>query len=152
MKAYRSPSSKWFAIAAIICGMMLLIGIIFALAKVENVGLPIGFILSGGMLGILFLCCYLADKSRVLIINTDKISLPRGAQINGKLVFRKTVIKISEIKFVEKNLYKGDGVYSQDTYFYTLGLTDGKNVTVTLYSFGKQAEQEIWDTLKRLSL
>ena len=136
------------AIAILICGAVVLIGIIIAFAGVKNIGLPIGFILLGGLLGVIFLACFFAEKSRALIINTDNVIFPRGAEKNGKTVFQKTVVRICDIGYVESKFHKGDKLISNDCFFYTLRLKDGTSVTVTLYAYGKEAEKEIWETIK----
>lgn len=148
MKRYASRATKLFAIATLICGAVVLIGIIIAFAGVKNIGLPIGFILSGGFLGAIFFACFFAEKSRALIINTDKVIFPRGAEKNGKQFFKKTVVRISDIRSVESKFYKGDGIISGDCFFYTFKLKDGTSITVTLYEYGKEAEKEILETIK----
>jgi len=136
-------------IITLICGAVLLTGIILAFLEVANIALPIGLIMMGGLLGVLFFTCFLAEQGRYLIIDADRIVFPRGAEINGKTVFQKMIVKINEIASVEINSFKGDGLIAKDTNFYTLRLTDGKKVTVTLYSYGKEAEKEILETIKR---
>ena len=148
MKRYSSRGTKLFAIAALICGVVLLIGIILAFADIENIGLPIGVILLGGMLGIISLACFLAEKSRTLIIDIDKVIFPKGAEINRKTAFSKTVVKTCEIHSVESKFHKGNKIISDDCFFYTLKLKDGTNITVTLYSYGKKAEKEIFEAIK----
>lgn len=148
MKRYASRATKLFAIATLICGAVVLIGIIIAFAGVKNIGLPIGFILSGGFLGVIFFACFFAEKSRALIINTDKVIFPRGAEKNGQQFFKKTVVRISDIRSVESKFYKGDGIISGDCFFYTFKLKDGTSITVTLYEYGKEAEKEILETIK----
>ena len=148
MKRYTSRATKLLAIVALICGTVVLMGIILAFAGVQNIGLPIGFILLGGLLGAIFLACWLAEKSRVLIISAGQIIFPRGAEINGKSVFQKTVVKTSEISSAETHSFKGDGLIAKDTDFYTLSLTNGRKITLTLYHYGKEAEKEIWETIK----
>ncbi len=149
MKKYTSRVVKLLAIAFLACVAVLLTGIALLFAKIENMGLPICFILLGGLSGILFLTCFLAEKSRALIIDADKIIFPRGAMINGKMIFKKTVIKMCEIKSVESSIYKGDRLISKDTYFHTLKIRDGRNVTVTLNAYGREAEKEILETIKK---
>ena len=148
MKKYTSQATKWLMIVSLICGVVLLTGIIFAFAGIGNIGLPIGLIMMGGLLGILFFSCFLAEKSRALIINADQITFPRGAEINGKTVFQKTTIQTTQIRSVETKFYPGDGVIAKDTNFYTLRLKDGTSVTFTLYAYGKEAEKEILETIK----
>ena len=63
MKRYASRATKLFAIATLICGAVVLIGIIIAFAGVKNIGLPIGFILSGGFLVSYFLLVFLPKKA-----------------------------------------------------------------------------------------
>lgn len=149
MKKYTSQATKWFMVVTLICSVVLLTGIILAFMELKDIGFPVGLILMGGLLGVIFFSCFLAEKSRSLTIGADRIVFPRGAQINGKTVLQKTVVKISEISSVEIKSFKGDGFISKDTNFYTLRLADSKKVTVTLYSYGKETEKEILETIKR---
>ena len=148
MKRYTSRTTKVLSIAVLICEAVVMIGIILTFAGVENVWLPICFILLGGLLGVIFLACFLAEKSRALIIDTDKIIFPRGAEKNGKTVFQKTVVRICDLDSVESKLRKGDKIISDDCFFYTFRLKDGTSITVTLYAYGKEAEKEILETIK----
>ena len=148
MKKYISKATKPLLFVALICCALLVIGIILAFAGVENVWLPICFMLLGGLLGVIFLACFLAEKSRTLIIDTDKIIFPRGAEKNGKTVFQKTVVRICDLDSVESKLRKGDKIISDDCFFYTFRLKDGTSITVTLYAYGKEAEKEILETIK----
>ena len=148
MKKYTSQATKWLMIVSLICGVVLLTGIIFAFAGIGNIGVLIGLILMGGLLGIIFFSCFIAEKSRALIINADQITFPRGSEINGKTVFQKTTIQTTQIRSVETKFYPGDGVIAKDTNFYTLRLKDGTRVTFTLYAYGKEAEKEILETIK----
>ena len=148
MKKYTSQATKWLMIVSLICGVVLLTGIIFAFAGIGNIGVLIGLILMGGLLGIIFFSCFIAEKSRALIINADQITFPRGVEINGKTVFQKTTIQTTQIRSVETKFYPGDGVIAKDTDFYTLRLKDGTSVTFTLYAYGKEAEKEILETIK----
>lgn len=149
MKKYTSRATRWMAVASLICGAVLLAGIIFALVGVENIGVHVGFISLGALLGIVFLSCYLAEKSRVLIIDEDKIIFPRGASVDGKMVFGKTVVRISEIQSVETVYHRGDGLISKDTNFYALRLSDGRKVAVTLYAYGDDQAKEILDIIRK---
>ena len=148
MKKYFSRALKWLMVVSLICGVVLLTGIILAFAGAENIGLPIGLILMGGLLGVIFFVCFLIEISRTLIMDTDRVIFPRGAEINGKTAFQKTVVRICDIGSVESKFHKGDKIISNDCFFYTLRLKDGTSVTVTLYAYGKEAEKEIWETLK----
>lgn len=149
MKKYTSQATRWLMIVTLICGIVLLTGIILAFTELKIIGVPIGLIMMGGLLGVIFFSCLLAEKGRSLIIGADWIVFPRGAEINGKTVFQRTVVKTSEIRSVEIKSFKGDGLIAKDTDFYTLKLTDGRKITVTLYCYGKEAEKEIFEAIKR---
>ena len=148
MKKYTSKATKWLMVVTFVCCVLLFTGIILILMEVANIGLLIGLILMGGLLGIIFFSCFLAEKGRVLIISADQIVFPRGIEINGKSAFQRTVVKTSEINSVEISSYKGDGLIAKTTIFYTLRLTDGRKITVTLYHYGKEAEKEILEAIK----
>ena len=91
MKKYTSRATKWLIVVSLICGVVLLTGIILAFAGIGNIGLPIGLIMMGGLLGILFFSCFLAEKSRVLIISAGQIIFHREtlnkSSAAGKLIF-----------------------------------------------------------------
>ena len=148
MKKYSSRAATWLMVFSLICGIILLTGIIVAFTDIENIGLPIGLILMGGLLGVIFFTCFLAEKSRILIMDKDRVIFPRGAYINGKSAFQKTIVRICDISSVKRKFHRGDRIISDDCFFYTLRLKDGTSVTVTLYAYGKEAEKEIWEALK----
>lgn len=147
MKKYTSHATKWLAIFAVVSIVMLLIGIILIIVNFSNTDLQFGLTMSGGLMSVLFLTCFFADKSRCLTISNDKIILPRGADNNGKIVFKKTIISIDKISSIESRLYKGN-LFSKDTYFHMLKLKDGTKISFTLYAYGKEAEKEILKTIK----
>lgn len=89
MKKYSSRAVKWLIVVSLICGVVLLTGIILAFAGIENIGLPIGLILMGGLLGVIFFGCFLAEKSRTLIMDTDRVIFPRGCRNKWKGSFSK---------------------------------------------------------------
>lgn len=152
MKRYASRATKWSMIVTLICGVVLLAGIVLTFLEVTNIGLSIGLIMMGGLLGILFFVCFLSEQGRCLIIEADWVVFPRGAEINGKTVFRKTVVRSSEIRSVEIKSFQGDGLIAKDTDFYTLRLTDGRKITLTLYHYGKEAEKEIFEAIKHFTV
>lgn len=147
MKKYVSQATKRLGTIALSFGVVLFVGIMLAFVKMTVVS--IAMIALGGMFGILFLSCFLADKSRVLIIDPEKIIFPRGADKNGKTVLQKTIVKFCDIGSVDTKLYKGDGLVSEDTSFHTINLKDGTKITVTLYAYGKEAEKEILGAMKQ---
>ena len=104
----------------------------------------------GGLMSILFLPCFLAEKSRHLTIDDEKIVLPRGAKINEKTSFRRIIINTNEIRSIKSELHKGDGIIAKDTLFHTLTLNDGTRIKFTLYAYGKDAEDKILEAIKKL--
>ena len=149
MKRYTSCATKWLAILTIISVAVLIAGIICILAHSSNVGLQVGLTMLGALMSILFFSCFFAEKSRYLTIDNEKVILPRGAHINEKMSFRKTVININEIHSIKSELYKGDGIISKDTLFHTLKLKDGTAIKFTLYAYGKDAEKEILESIEK---
>ena len=150
MKKYTSRGTKWFAILTIISVAILIVGIVCILSHSSNVGLQIGLTMLGGLMSILFLSCFLADKSRYLTIDDEKIVLPRGANINEKTSFNRIIINTNEIRSIKSELHKGDGIVAKDTLFHTLTLDDGTRIMFTLYAYGKDAEDEILAAIKKL--
>ena len=147
MRKYISRATKKLAIVTIISLVILLIGITFIVTNSLDIGF--GLTISGGLMSVLFLSCFWAEKNRCLIMEKDKIILPRGAIIDEKLSFQKKIISRVDIITVESKLYKGDGLIAKDTYFYMLKLKNGTKITFTLYSFGKEAEKEIIEDIKK---
>ena len=150
MKKYTSRATKWLAILTIISVAVLIAGIICILSHSSNVGLQIGLTMLGGLMSILFLSCFLADKSWYLTIDDEKIVLPRGANINEKTSFRRIYINKNEIRSIKSELHKGDGIIAKDTLFHTLTLNDGTRIKFTLYDYGKDTEDEILEAIKKL--
>ena len=148
MKRYISRATKWLAGLTIVFVVIFAAGIVCIIANISNVDVQIGLTLLGAPMSILFFVCYLAEKSRALVIDENTITLPRGADKNGKMVFQKTVIRLDEIRSVDSKLHKGDGIIAGDCFFHTLKLTDGTEVTVTLYAYGKDEERKIIDIIR----
>ena len=150
MKKYTSSASKRLMMFTLISCAVFSTGIVLAFADVANIVLPIVLILTGGLLGIIFFSCFLAEKSRSLVIRADRIVFPRGAEVNQKTVFQKTVVMTNDIRSIEIKRCTGDRLITKDTNFYLLKLKDGNTVAVTLYQYGKEAEKEIFETIKSL--
>ena len=147
MKKYVSRAAKWLAFYTIISVLMLMIGVILIIVKLSDAGF--GITVLGAMMSILFLCIYFAERSRWLTIDDFEIVLPRGASNNGKTVPERTIIKINEIVSVESKFYKGDKIITGDCYFHTLKLRNNTKITFTLYAYGKEAEREIIEVIKK---
>ena len=149
MKKYTSRAVKWLALVAVISIAILSAGVICIIIDSANVGLQVGLTMLGGLMTILFLSCFFAEKSRYLTIDDKRIVLPRGADKNEKISFNRTIINTNEIRSIRSELYKGDGIISKDTLFHTLTLNDGTRIKFTLYSYGKDAEDEILEAIKK---
>ena len=148
MKRYTSRATKGLAIATLTSVAIFAVGIVLIVVNATTVGLQIGATGFGGLMSILFISCFFAERSRSLIITTDTFTFPRGADVNGKTVFQKTVVKKSDIFTLESKFHKGDGIISGDCFFHTLKLKNGTNITVTLYAYGQEAEKEILEMIQ----
>lgn len=149
MKKYISGSTKILGIITLITAVMFITGIVLTVIDFENFSLQLFFTLIGGMLSLIFLPCYLAERSRTLVIDADKITFPKGAQRNGKTSLKKTVVKFEEISSIKSDFYKGDKVISKDCFFHKLKLKNGTEITITLYHYGKEAENEILEIIQK---
>ena len=150
MKKYTSRATKWLAILTIISVAVLIAGIICILSHSSNVGLQIGLTMLGGLMSILFLSCFLVEKSRYVTKKKKKIVLPRCANINEKTSFNRIIINTNEIRSIKSELHKGDGIITKDTLFHTLTLDDGTRIMFTLYAYSKDVEDEILAAIKKL--
>ena len=148
MKRYDSQAIKYMAILSFISIVTLIAGVVLVVANVSNTGLKIGLIAAGGSLSILFIGCYLAERSRYLIIDDAIIDLPRGAILNGKMVFKRIAIDIDDISSIESKLLKGDRIVTKNGHFYSLRMKDKSIITFTLYAYGKKSETDIVTTIR----
>ena len=89
MKKYRSIYAKWFAVPAVISALVLIIGVFMLISGYPNSTASFALIFIGSIMGMLFFACFLSEKSRVLIIDTDKVIFPRGVRRNSKLISKK---------------------------------------------------------------
>ncbi len=81
-----------------------------------------------------------------LVIDDEKIVFPITSIPN--VLFRKNVVKFSDIESVEAILCKGDGIITTDSYFYKFILVNGVKFTENLRAkYGKKHEKEIVDFL-----
>ena len=156
MKKYTSRVTKWVAFPTIIGMLTLVVGIVLMIIKLSDIGVK--FTSIGGAISTISLPIYFDEKSRWLTIDDSKIDLPRGASINGKIDFERTVIKIDEIVSVEREFHKGDGitigsffgvVTHVDCFINTIKLKDNTEIVFNLYAYGKKAENEIIETLRK---
>ncbi len=149
MKKYKSRNANGFGIAAIGCAVILIAGIFMLIFGYPDSMASFALIFIGSLMGIMFFAIFLSEKSRVLIIDTDKIILLRGVEKNGKIIGKKTVVKFDEMNSFECESYKGDGIFTGDTNIYTLKLRGSVRMTMTLYCYGKDEEDEIYETIRQ---
>ena len=161
MKKYVSSSQKWLLLCLIVFVMILIADVIIFVFKLVSTSVYVPLTIFSFLLFILFLAIFFAEKSRYLTVDDRQITLPRGAIINGKTAFSKTLIEFDSVCSFESKFRKGDhgvfaliisllgGVYAKDTTFYSIKLINGDTVTFTLYEFGKESETEIVSAIKR---
>ncbi len=139
MKKYYSASLKKIATVTALC---LAISVILMFVKELD---SLFFII---WMDILCFIVYFAEKSRYLIIDHEKVLFPRGVG-NGKKFFQRTTVKFCDIQSFESKLIKQDDIFlGTGEYFdHTLTLKDGTILSVYLYSYGKEAEMEIVETI-----
>lgn len=148
MKKYVSRAVKRSAIFVLIGAAILIAGVALIVLNVQNIELPITLISAGGAIDVISLCVFLGEKSRYLTIDTEKIILPRGAQVNGKIAFERTVVNMNDIGSLTLEFHKGDAIIALDTNFYVLCLKNGTKIRFTLFSYGKDSEAEIYEIIK----
>ena len=87
MKKYVSRATMCLGIIALLCGVALLVGSILAFVNTSMASIVM--IALGGVFGILFLICFLAEKSRALIIDTEKIIFPEEQTKTERWFFKR---------------------------------------------------------------
>lgn len=161
MKKYVSSSLKILLPCLIFFGIVLFAAVLMLFLELVSSSIAVQLTIFAFPLFILFLLIFFAEKSRYLTVDDRQITLPRGAIINGKTAFSKTLIEFDSVCSFESKFRKGDhgvfaliisllgGVNAKDTTFYSIKLINGDTVTFTLYEFGKNSEKEIVSTIKR---
>jgi hypothetical protein len=151
MKKYTPKSVKVLLFLILINILMLPICFSLIFFDFLDPVLIIGLLVLFVFLALFFLCCLLAVKSRWLLIDDNKIILPRGTEHNNELFYKRTVVKICDIDSIECHLYDGDTLaflYNANSQFYTLKLKDGTRITFHLSDYDENAEKEIIETIK----
>lgn len=161
MKKYVSSSLKWLLLCLIVFVMILIAAVVIFVFKLVSTSVSVPLTIFSFLLFILFLAIFFAEKSRYLTVDDRQITLPRGAIINGKTAFSKTLIEFDFVCSFESKFRNGDhgvfaliisllgGVNAKDTTFYSIKLINDDTVTFTLYEFGKESETEIVSAIKR---
>ena len=150
MKKYTPCDAKWYAAVAAACAVALIVGLVLLVAGNQNDSLIFCLIGLGGFFSLLFFGVFLAEKSRFLVIDDQKIIFPRGATQNGKLAWQRTTVNRADLISMERELHRGDPLIdSKDCFCYILTLKDGTKVSVHLYAYGKNGEKEIAETIRQ---
>ena len=143
MKKYTSIELRKSAIVAVLFLAVTLIGLIPAFVN----GLALDFLLAFTWLPVLFVGCYFATRSRYLTLDEEKVSFPRGVG-NGIRFFQRTTVNFCDVQSLVSELKKGDGFITGDCLWYTMTMKDGTKISFYLYEYGKEAEQEIIETIR----
>lgn len=149
MKKYRSRYAKGFAVPAVISCIALIVGIFMLIFGYPDSSVSCCLIILGGIFSGTFLPIFISELSTFLIIDTDKVIFPRGVKKNDKAILKKSVVKFDEMNSFECESYKGDGIFTGDTNIYTLKLKGSVRMTMTLYCYGKDEEDEIYETIRQ---
>ena len=158
MKKYRSSGTKILAVIAAVCVCMLIAGMIAG----DSFSYTYELTLLGGGFGIIFVPVFIAERSRYLIIDEEKVIFPPGCNQNEKLVFQRLEVRFDEICSVKIDFHKGESEFMAivwglfgltsvgDQYSYTLNLIDDTKIEVgCLYQYGEKAEKEISEMICR---
>lgn len=146
MKKYRRSSVKVFAALAALCALMIIAGIVLVLYIPGQLHWILFLLGTGISMGIVFSAILIPCARNYLLLDDEKIVLPITHA--PRLRLKRNPIAFREIKGIKVTTYQGDGVISKDTTIYRFILNNGLEFTVTFYSYGKEAEQEIVAHLK----
>lgn len=146
MKKYVSVELRKTAIVAIILSAAALIGLIVTFTEgfLSEAFILTLFLL---LLALLFWVCWLAEKSRYLTVDEEKVSFPRGVG-NGIRFFQRTTVYFRDVQTIVSELKKGDGFITGDSLWHTMTMRDGTAISFYLYEYGKEAEREIIETIQ----
>ena len=148
MKKYTPIATKWLAALSLICGAMVVVGIVLGFMESGDSDVFLLLTFMGTMLGIVFFPAFLASRTRYLLIDEKAIVLPRGAAVNGKVTLgKRTVIQRKDILSLSSQYYRAPLILKiladADQTYHTITLKDGTSIRFQLYEYGKKAEKEI---------
>ena len=146
MKKY-SPFTMNFVFVICILAFLIIFTMSIFIVGFSLYSVTLGIIAGSAFASLILLFCRFYLRSSTLIIDEEKITLPRGADINGKTAFSNTTIMLNEIHTIESRLLKGIIGFSKDTYFHTITLNNGTKITITLFAYGIR-EKEILEVLQ----
>ncbi len=155
MKKYTPIATKWLAVLSLICGVMVVVGIVLGFIESGVSDVLLLLICMGTMLGIVFFPAFLASRTRYLLIDEKTIVLPRGTAVNGKVTLRKrTVIQRKDILSLSSQYYRAPLILKiladhADQTYHTITLKDGTSIRFQLSEYGKKAEKEILAIIRR---
>lgn len=140
MKKHTPAALKRITVLLILSLIVFIVGVFLALTRLSSTVTAVIVIAVGGILSVFLLILFFAERSRSLVIDSEKIVFPRTW--DGK-----AVVYFSKIESVDRLRFKGDNVISKDCFLYRLRLRDGKTHDFYLYQYGKAAENEIFQLI-----
>ena len=149
MKKYTPIATKWLAAISLICGAMVVVGIVLGFMESGDSDVVLLLISMGTMLGIIVFPVFLASRTRYLLIDEKTIILPRGTAVNGKVTLgKRTVIQRKDILSLSSQYYRAPLILKiladhADQTYHTITLKDGTSIRFQLSEYGKKAEKEI---------
>ncbi len=157
MKRYELKNCKYILAVVLLGAALLLTGVLLAIFNDALLKLKL-CLFSGGFSAIMiFLPVYFAEHSRWLGITEKSVMFPRGVTVresgsNPKSYLKRLTVDIGQIRFIKKELVKGDKIIVLDTYFYDFVMRDGKTYSLPLYPYGKKNTDAIINALRKLGV
>ncbi len=153
MRKYESTALPLMRALALFCLASLVIALALTVLDWGSASIKGLFWFFGGMGVMLFIPCYFAEKSRYLLIDSEKITLTFGSMRllpngKGKLMTKRLTLPFCEISHIDVEFYEVQTLHAKPTNFYVFTLKNGERYRVTLYSYGKEAVKEILGILR----
>ncbi len=154
MKKYYTKSSPITGIVALLFLILLIIGIILTVFRLSTLSVSIFLCGFCGYMSILFCSLFFADRSRYLVVDEEKIDLPRGVMAildekKTKLQMKRTKLLFSDIETVHVEFYKADNIMAKSTKFYVFSMKNGQKYRAVLYEYGTEHMREILNMMRK---
>ncbi len=141
MKKYRQTALVPLIVLSLLCGVIILTGIILILLDTPTEDAVLFLLGMGIPLEIIWLAVLLPTARNCLLIDDRQIIFPVTRSPHFSL--KRNVVCFDRVEYIQPILRTGDGIIAKDTTFYRFVLKDGTEFTETLYAYGKDAEQRI---------
>ncbi len=151
MKTYSPANCELWLVLSIVTCSVAGIGALVMLFALSDLGATVFFLFI--LPAILCPTVYFSIKSRHISVGEDALFLPRGLHVtrsDGTSFLRntRTTLPFIDIEQIQKAPYKSKRKTTVANYFYIITLHDGTEYRLTLYEYGRIAENEL---LLRLS-